>query len=138
MSWAIVLNFALVLVPTYFVMLVLHKTAGEMAGPYLAYAVPGPIFQLVALWLRTWENRGASPKRLALAWVLCTTLFMFTIIGATAYSGAELNLIDPEDRVPVVVLSVMGAFIVPFTTYRRVLKVTAERAATRIDSPHPN
>jgi hypothetical protein len=32
----------------------------------------------------------------------------------------------------------MGAFIVPFTMYRRVLKVAAERAAKPIDGAHPN
>jgi len=139
MFWAIVLFLAYVFVAALLVMLVLHKSAGEMVGPYLAYAVPGPIFLLVVLWLRAWEDRGASPKLLALVWCLCTTLFMFTIVGATTYSGVVLHLIDSEDRVAFFIVSgVMGAFIVPLTMYRRVLKVATERAAKRIDGTRPN
>jgi predicted Na+-dependent transporter len=119
-------------------MLVFHKTPNEMAGPYLAYAVPGPIFLLVVLGLRTWEDRGGSPKRLAIAWTLCTTLFMFIILGATVYSGAKLHLIDPNDAVGILVVAcVGGALIGPFMMYRRVLKVTTARVAERKDEVHP-
>jgi hypothetical protein len=139
MFWAIVLYLALVLVPAFLVMLVLHKTVGEITGPYLAYAVPGPIFLLVILWLRTWEERGASPRQVALVWSLCTTLFMFLVFGATVYSGVELHLIDPNDAVGTLVVGcVGGALVGPLTTYRHVLKIASARTAKRIDGAHPN
>ena len=132
MFWAIVLYLGLILVPVLFVMLVLHKTAGEMVGPYVAFALPGPIFLLVSMWLRVWEDRGASPRRLALAWSICILLFMFVGLGATFYSGVELHLINLQDAVGgFVVACVAGALIVPFMMYRWVLKVTAARADKR-------
>ena len=43
----------------------LNKPAQELAGPYLAFAVPCVILAPLIWWLRKWEEQGASPKRLA-------------------------------------------------------------------------
>jgi len=137
MFWAIVLYFGLVLVPVLFAMLVLHKTAGEMAGPYVAFALPGPIFLLLAMWLRVWEDRGASPRWLALSWSVCMLLFMLVVLCAIFYSGVELDLINLHDVAgSSVVACVAGALIVPFMMYRWVLKVTAARAEKRKGPAH--
>ena len=135
MVWAVVLLLVLLLVPAFLVKLLLRKALGEMVYPYLAYAVPCLTFLFVALLLRTWEGRGASPKALAVAWSLCTTLFMFSAFAATFYSGVELHLIDHGDAVGgFMVACVGGAFAGVFTTYSRVLKVTSARAINRVDT----
>ena len=135
MFWGMVLYVALTLVPAFLVMLILHKTVDETAGPYLAYAVPVPIFVLVALGLRTWEDHGASPKPLVLAWCLCMTLFMLTAFAATAYSGFALYIIGAQDRDEFLIVSgvggVIAALVVAPMFYRRILTTVAARAAKR-------
>lgn len=138
MVWAIVLDFALWLVPALLVMVVFHKSAVEMAGPYLAFAVPVPIFVLFASWLRILEDRGLSPRQLALAWSLMTMLFASVIGVATVYSATQLHFIEPEDVLAFVVAGVLVALIPPFTIYRRMLNVTAARAAKRSDDTRAN
>ncbi len=131
MAWAGVLYFVLVLIPAFFAMLVLQKSADEMAGPYLAFAAPGPFFLLMAMWLRVWEDRGASPRRLALLWALMVMLFVLVTDGAIVYSGTALTLIDPQDVLAFIVAGVFGAFVAALTVYRRTLAITAARAGKR-------
>jgi hypothetical protein len=134
MFWAAGLLLVLLLVPTFLIKLLLRKAVGDMVYPYLTYAVPCLTFLFVALLLRTWEDHGASPRRLALAWSLCTTLFIFVVFAATFYSGVELHLVDPGDAVGAfVVACVGGASVGLFITYSRVLKVTSARATKRAD-----
>jgi hypothetical protein len=45
------------------------KTVGELAGPYLAFAVPWAVFAPLVWWLRIREEQGTSPKQLARGWV---------------------------------------------------------------------
>jgi hypothetical protein len=136
MFWAAVLLRVLLLVPTFLMKLLLHKAVVEMVYPYLAFAIPCLTFLFVALLLRTWEDHGASPKRLSLAWSFCTTFFMFVVFAATCYSGVKFHLIDPGDAVGAfVVACVGGASVGLFITYSRVLKITAARATKRADEP---
>ncbi|MBI3677841.1 MAG: hypothetical protein HY243_14630 [Proteobacteria bacterium] len=135
MFWAMAGYVALMLVPAILVMLILRKTVEEMAGPYLAFAVMGPVFLLVVLALWTWEDRGASPKPLTLAWCLCMALFMLTAFAATAYSGVALHIIGAQDRNEFFVVSGVGgvtaALVVVPMFYRRILTTVAARAAKR-------
>src|ERR1035437_5598277 len=75
----------------------LRKTVGELAHPYIAFALPAVIFFPLVWWLRAREEEGASPKRLARGWVLSMSLFFLAVIAATFYSGIELRLMDPKD-----------------------------------------
>lgn len=112
----------------------LKKTAGELVGPFLAFAVPCAIFAPLVWWLRIREEEGASPKHLALGWVFSAALFFVAVMAATFYSGIELRLMDPK--------YVFGAFVVAvllsvpslyFIAYRRMLRVISTRAAGKSD-----
>ena len=113
----------------------LNKTAGELVGPYLAFAVPWIIIAPLVWWLRVLEEQGTSPKRLARGWLLSTTLFLVAVMIATVYSGIELRLMDPKDAlgafVVTVLLSVPSLY---FVAYRRALRVISTRAAGRRDA----
>ena len=76
---------------------VLNKTADELAGPYLAFAVPWAILAPLIWWLRKWEEQGVSPKRLARGWGLSMALFGVAVAVAVFYSGSVLRLMDPTD-----------------------------------------
>ena len=138
MFWTTVLNFVFMLLPTVLVMLYFHKSEVEVAGPYLAFAVPVPVFVLLATWLRVLEDRGWSPRQLALGWSLM--MFLFSLVGgvATFYSAIRLRFVSPEGVRALAVVCVFLPFIAPFTIYRRVLKVAAMRAAKRSDGARVN
>lgn len=136
--WGLPIIFAVTLVPALLVMLVLHKAVDDMAIPYLAFTVPGAAFVFVAKGLRSWEAHGATPRQLAFAWAICTTLLMFTVIGATLYSALSFHLLPLEDAIWTFALAVVGGGGAGlFMTYSQVLKTTTERAAKRTDSVRP-
>lgn len=120
------------LVPAMLVMLILHKTAGEMTIPYLAFTVPGAVFVFVAKGLRSWEDHGATPRRLALVWSLSMAVFMVTVLGATTYAAFTFHLMPQEDAVGTFALAAVGGTLAAFFGgYRQVLKTATERAAKR-------
>lgn len=121
----------LVLAVAFFAALILHKSASEMALPYLVFAVPGPIFLLVSMWLRVLEDLGVPPKRIAIAWTLMMMLFALAIDGATVFSGVELRLIDQQDIYAFAVSGVFLTLITPLMFYRRILTTIAARIGNR-------
>lgn len=116
---------------------VLKKSAGELAGPYLAFAVPWAVTAPVVWWLRKWEMRGVSPKRLAHGWGLSMAFFGVAEVAATFYSGVELRLMDPRDAViSFVVMVLLSAPIFYFVTYHRALRrVSARSASGKLGDP---
>jgi len=109
---------------------VLKKTAGELAGPYLAFAVPWAIMASLIWWLWKWEERGVSPKRLARGWGLSMALFIVALGVAVFYSGVELGLLDRKDAVvSFIVTTLWGGCIVYFTLYHMVLRRISARSA---------
>jgi membrane protease YdiL (CAAX protease family) len=73
-----------------------RATWSELAGPYLAFAMAMMFFLLLVWWLRNWEKRNPSPRRLALGWGLSVAVFASMVDGAFAYSGVVLGLINPH------------------------------------------
>jgi hypothetical protein len=117
---------------------VLNKTAGELAGPYLAFAVPWAIFAPLIWWLRKWEERGASPKRLARGWGLGMALFDIAVDVAVFYSGMVLHLMDPTLVVGAFITTVlMSAPTSYFVVYHLVLARISSRVAGNRDTPPP-
>jgi hypothetical protein len=109
---------------------VLNKTAGELAGPYLAFAVPWAIMATLIWWLRKWDERGVSPKRLAHGWSLSVALFGVAMAIAVSYSGVKLGFMYPMDAIGgLAVFALLSVSISYFTMYHRVLRVTSARAA---------
>lgn len=62
MFWALGMYLALELAVGCVAAQVLNKTADELAGPYVAFAVPCAILAPLVWWLKKWEEQGASPK----------------------------------------------------------------------------
>lgn len=111
---------------------VLNKTASELAGPYLAFAIPWAILAPLIWWLRKWEEQGASPKRVARGWGLGMALFGVTVVGAVFYSGLVLRLMDPPGVAGGFIATVL--LIVPilyFGMYGRALRSLSARAASK-------
>jgi hypothetical protein len=114
---------------------VLKKTAGELVGSYLAFATPAAIIMPLIWWLRKWEERGASPKRLARGWGLGTALFAIGVDVAVFYSGMVLHLMNPTDVVggfiTAVLISVPISYFVAYhlTLARISSRVTGNRGA---------
>jgi hypothetical protein len=115
------------------------KTAGELIGPYVAFALPAVIIMPLVWWLRILEEQGTSPKRLARGWLISTAIFCFTVIGATFYSGLKFQLIDPKDALGGLIVSVLlSAPSLYFISYRWTLRVISARAATKRGDPSSN
>jgi hypothetical protein len=112
--------------------LLLRKTATELAGPYLALAVPWMVFAPMIWWLRKWEEQRASPMRLARLWGLAMAFFGGAITAAVVYSGVVLSFITPTDALIISLLIVL--FSVPilyFVMYHQALRLISARAAMR-------
>jgi hypothetical protein len=112
---------------------VLHTTEGELAGPYLAFAVPGVIILLLAWWLRKWEERGPLPRRLALGWGLSAALFFSTGAIAFFYSAVKLHLLNPNDIASFIVVGAGGVLIASFSLYRSAITRISARSARNMD-----
>jgi hypothetical protein len=128
--WGLGIYLALELGPFLIAGHLLKKTAGELAGPYLAFAVPWAIMAPLIWWLRKWEERAVSPKRLAHGWGLSMALFVVVLGVAVFYSGVEFGLMDRKDAVDsFIVTALWGGCIVYFTLYHMALKRICSRAA---------
>jgi hypothetical protein len=111
---------------------VLNKTAGDLAGPYLAFAVPWAILAPLIWWLRKWEERGASPERLARGWGLGMALFGAAVVVAVFYSGMVLRLMDPTDVVGGFLATVLLSVpILYFGMYYTALRSISARAVSK-------
>lgn len=132
--WAIPIN--LILEVGWFLAVgwVLKKTVGELAAPYLAFAVPSVVIMSLVWWLRMWEQEGTSPKRLARGWGLSMALFGTMVAGAFFYSGVSLRLMNPEDALGGVVATIL--LIAPISYFgmsRRVLRTISKRSAGKLN-----
>lgn len=134
--WGLGIYLALELGPFIMAAQALNKTAGELAGPYLAFAAPAVIVMPLVWWLKKREEHGASPKRLARAWGLITALFIVAVTVALFYSGVELRLMDASRAFGgFVAAALWGAFIVYFSAYRTALRQISARVAEKAGGP---
>jgi hypothetical protein len=133
MFWGLGFWLVLELGPFFIAELAFKKTAGELAGPYLAFAVPWAIMAPLIWWLRKWEERGVSPKCLAHGWGVSMALFGVASMVAVFYSGVELSLMDRKDAVVSFIVVVL--FSVPIfycTLYRWVLMRISARSSKKM------
>jgi drug/metabolite transporter (DMT)-like permease len=137
MFWAFCLYLVLELGLFVIVKQGLHATEGELAGPYLAFAVPGVIVLLLAWWLRKWEERGPSPRRLALGWGLSGLLFFCAVAIAFFYSGVELHLLNLGVVASFIVVGVGGVLIASFSLYHSALRSISARTTRNTDGTRP-
>jgi hypothetical protein len=121
--WGLGIYLALELGPFFIAKQVLNKTASELAGPYLACAMPGVIFMPLVWWLRKWRERGMDSKRLARGWGVSTALFGVAVVVAVSYSGVKLSLMDPKGALGGLVVSVLLSVpVLYFTLHSMVLR----------------
>ena len=133
--WGLGFYLVLELGPFLIAAWLLKKTAGELAGPYLAFAAPWVIFVPLIWWLRRWEETGASPKRLARGWGLSMALFGIAVEVAVFYSGVELHLMDQNDAVGgFIVALLLGIPILYLGMYYKSLRTISSRAAEKLGS----
>lgn len=128
--WGIGIYLLLELGPFFIAGAALKKTAGELVGPYLAFAAPWAIMAPSIWWLRKWEEQGASAKKLARGWGLSMALFGFMAVAALFYSGVMLGLMDLSNAVGGFIVAVLLCIpIFYFGMYYRALKVVTSRAS---------
>jgi hypothetical protein len=136
--WGLGIYLALEAGPFLLLGFALKKTAAELAGPYLAFAVPWAIMAPLIWWLRKWEKQGMSPKRLARGWGLSMALFGVAVVVAVSYSGVKLGLMNPMDAVGGLVVSVLLSVPISyFGMYHMVLTRISSRTTGRQRSPCP-
>lgn len=110
--------------------LALKKTVAELAGPYLACAMPAAIFIPLVWWLWQREKQNPSPKRLAREWGVSVALWGVAVVVAVIYSGVKLGFMDPKYAFGGLVVSLL--LCVPigyFTLYHMTLTRISSRAA---------
>jgi hypothetical protein len=119
--------------------LFLRKSASELAIPYLAFLVPAMILMPLVWWLRKWEEKGVSTKRLACGWGASVALFCVAVAVAAMYSGVRLGLMDSTDAVGGLLVSVLlGVPISYFTLHYMVITGAPSRAAARGSGTRPS
>jgi hypothetical protein len=124
--------------PFLILVLALKKTTAELAGPYLAYAMPAVILMPLVWWLRHREEQCASPKRLARGWGASVALSCLAAEVATIYSGVKLGFMDPKYALGALVVSlILSVPIVYFTLYYMAITRITVRAAGKLDGPSP-
>jgi hypothetical protein len=130
--WGLGIYLALELGPCLIAARGLNKTADELVGPYLAFAVPWAILAPLIWWLRKREELGASPKRLARGWGLSMACFGVAVIVAVFYSGSVLRLMDPKDVVGGFITTVLLSIpILYFGMYYTALRSISARAVSK-------
>jgi hypothetical protein len=118
--------------PFFIASSVLEKSAGELVGPYLAFAIPWVITAPLIWWLRRREELGASPKMLAHGWGMSMALFVLALAIAVFYSGVKLRLMTRSDAViSFTTMSLFGGLILYLIGYHRALKVLSSRDADK-------
>jgi chromate transport protein ChrA len=126
--WSLGLYLVLEMGPFLITGWVLKKTAGGLARSYLAFALPAAIIMPLIWWLRKWEEKCTSPKRVARGWGLSVALFDIAMMVALFYSGVVLGLIDPRNAVGGFIVAVLGSVsIVYFSMYRMALARISSR-----------
>jgi hypothetical protein len=131
--WGLVFWLVLELGPFFIAGWVFKKTASELAGPYVAFAVPWGIAMPLIWRLRKWEEQGASPKRLARGWGLSMALFVIATGAAVFYSGVKLCRMDRLDAiVSFAATAFLGGGIVYFTLYHMALRRISSRTARNL------
>lgn len=136
--WGIGIYLALELGPFLIAGQVLKKTVGEMAGPYLAFAMPWVIMVPLIWWLRKREEQGTSPKRLARGWGLSMALFGVVLGFAVFYSGVKFSLIGLSDAViSFVTTALFSGLIFYFGMYHMALKRISSRTAAKLGGTSP-
>ena len=117
---------------------VLKKTVGDMAGPYLAFAMPWAIMAPLIWWLRKREEQGASPRRLARGWGGSMALFGVVLGFAVFYSGVQLSLIRLSDAViSFVTMALFSGLIFYFGMYHMALKRISSRTTAKAGGSSP-
>lgn len=136
--WAIGIWLVLELGPFFIAALALRKSAGELAGPYLAFAVPWAIMAPLIWWLKKWEERSVEPKRLARACGVSTALFGVVLLLAGSYSGVKLGILNPMDALGGLILSVFLCVpIFYFTVHHMVMTSRSSRARGQVGGSGP-
>jgi hypothetical protein len=116
--------------------LALRKTAADLAGSYLACAMPAAIFMPLVWWLRQREKQSASPKLLAREWGASVAFFGVAMVAAVIYSGVRLSLMDSKDAVGGLVVSVLLCVPISyFTVQHMAITHISSRAAAKGISP---
>ncbi len=126
--WGIFMYLVLELGPFVLVAAILKRSAGELVGPYLAFAIPWMFLAPLIWWLRRWEEQGASHKRLAHGWALAVALFAILVAFAVCYSGVVLFLVKPTDAITNFLVAVL---LIPpvlyFVMYLNALRIISGR-----------
>jgi len=136
--WGLGTYLMLEIMPFLILGLALKKTAAELAGPYLACAMPAAILMPLVWWLRRREDKGASPKRLAHGWGASVALFSVAMVVATIYSGVKLGFMDPKYALGGLVVSVLLSVPISyFTLYYMAMTRISSRAAAKGDGTRP-
>jgi hypothetical protein len=131
--WGLGIYLALEAGPFLIAGLVLKKTVGEMAGPYLAFAVPAAIIMPLIWYLKKWEEQGVTPKRLARGWGLSMVIFVVAMGVAVFYSGVKLHLMGRWDAVVSFIVSTLwGGLIVYFTLCHMVSRRLSSKTARNL------
>ncbi len=131
--WGIGAYLVLELGPFSIAASVLKKTASELAGPYLAFAIPWAILAPLIWWLRKREEQGASPQHLARGWGLSMALFGVALAGAVFYSGVKLRLMGLSDAVSsFVTMAIFSGLIFYFGMYHMALRLLSARAVEKL------
>jgi len=85
----------------------LKKTVTELAGPYLALAVPCAVMFFVIWRLRQRAAQETSLQKLARSWGLSVGVFFTAVAAVMYYSSAALGLMRPKDALADLVLALL-------------------------------
>lgn len=122
--WGLFIYSALEACAFFVAWIVLKRTAGELWAPYVAFIVPGVVMISLVWWLRSWRERGAPLKALARGWGMSMGLFALACLGALAYSGIKLHLVDPAGAAVRFIITTLIVFCIScFTGYRTALSL---------------
>jgi hypothetical protein len=76
---------------------IFHKSIDQLKGSFFAYLLLFAFMLPTTWWLREWERRGASTKKLVHGWAISVSLFMILIQVASYYSAINLKFITNLD-----------------------------------------
>ena len=127
------LGFYLVLEAGIFLLVgtALAKSARALAGPYVAFALPGATILSLVWWLHRSEKRGSPPRRLARGWGMSVAVCCVMVMGAASYSGVALGFESPGTAIGGGVAgALLGAFITYLTMYHMALARISSRGQT--------